>query len=98
MNRPRMVCAYAYGHGLAFTPRVRVIATYTHPWLGHVVAICKVTGRDQAHRYHGYRPGDDVEFRASSLYTARRVVRGACGRFVYYGSPDLSGLPVMVRS
>jgi hypothetical protein len=87
---------WKYGHGLCFSPRVKPIGRYTQD--GTLWVRCRVTGRDQAHQYHGYKPGDIVNARAGQLYHKSGLVRGSCGRCWYEGKltvAELAALPVV---
>jgi hypothetical protein len=87
---------WAHSH-LGFSPRVRAIAKEWDPFFNCWRIVCRVTGRDQAHQYHGYRTGAEYAFRASMLYGSRRVIRGSCGRLEYFdfiSGADIDALPI----
>jgi hypothetical protein len=81
---------------IAFSPRVKPLGKYRCPFFGALMVRCRVTGRDSAHRYHGYRPGDMFDTNASNLYRNRRVIRGTFGRLMYQDritADELAALP-----
>lgn len=78
------------------SPRVKAIGRYRCPVVDALMVRCRITGRDSAHQYHGYRTGDTFDTNASNLYRNRRVIRGTHGRLMYQDritSAELAALP-----
>lgn len=87
---------YVYGYGLAFSPRVRPVARAWDSFFNCWSIRVRVTGRNAAHKYHGYTPGQEFMARAGSLYSRCNVQRGTFGRLVYSDgitSAEIDSLP-----
>ena len=87
---------YDYQHGLGFSPRVKPIGKAWDNFFSCWRVKCRVTGRDQAHKYHGYPTGRVIYTRASNLKHNVRTIRGTCGHLEYSGGitdTELSELP-----
>jgi hypothetical protein len=98
MSAPVKGGFWVYGHGFAFTPRVRLVARYRDAFLNCDRVVCAVTGRDAAHKAHGMAPGREIVARTSDLFRSVRTLRGTCGRLVYSGritSAEYNALPVV---
>lgn len=88
-----------YGHGFAFSPRVKPIGRALTPapfqeWR----ILCRVTGRDAAHRYHGMNAGRRIWTNCRNLYADVRTVRGSFGRLEYSGgmtNAEFEALPIV---
>lgn len=87
---------YRYGYGLTFSPRVVPVAKTWDTFFNCWSIRCRVTGRNAAHKYHGYTPGQVIHSRPGALYAKCRVQRGTCGRLVYSDSitaAEIAALP-----
>lgn len=88
---------YKWGHGVCFSPHVRPVSRYYDEFFQEWFLSCKVTGRNAAHEYHGYKPGQIITARPGSLYAKQSVQRGTFGRLVYSDhitSKEVDSLPV----
>jgi hypothetical protein len=88
-----------YGHGFAFSPRVKPIgrARTAAPFQEWRI-LCRVTGRDAAHKYHGMNTGRRIWTNARNLYADVRTIRGTFGRLEYSGgmtAAEFEALPIV---
>ena len=88
-----------YGAGLCFSPRVKPIGkALTGGIDSHWRILCRVTGRDAAHQYHGMPTGRRIWCNRRNLYADVRTVRGTGGRLEYSGGmsdAEFDALPIV---
>ena len=68
---------------MGFSPRVRAVSKHWCEFFKEWRILCRVTGRDAAHKYHGYTVGRELYARPSALFRKRRVLRNTFGRMEY---------------
>jgi hypothetical protein len=89
---------WKYGQGLTFSPRVKPIGKAWDPFFERWSILCRVTGRDEAHKYHGYRTGEQIWANPASLKAECRIIPRTCGRLAYYDgitATEIDSLPAV---
>lgn len=97
--KTRIRSFWDYGQGLVFSPRVKPIGRARTPapfqeWR----ILCRVTGRDAAHKANGMGTGRRIWCNRRSLYADVRTVRGSFGRLEYSGGmsdAEFEALPII---
>jgi hypothetical protein len=98
MTQNRIRSFWKYGQGLCFSPRVKPIGKHWDPFFERWSIVCRVTGRDAAHKYHGYRTGDEIMTNPASLKAECRIIPGTFGRLAYYDgitTAEIDSLPTL---